>query len=68
MEVDLAPDTIAAVYAFVRLTNEDVSGGCFPLLPVNSSSGLTLDHVYDFVVVVFVQSGSVAWFTNHDEE
>ncbi len=71
MNIELAQDAIAAIGEFVWFPSpddQDVSGMSQSFLTSDRPFRLALDYVDDLIVIVLVQAGSAAGFSDHDEE
>jgi hypothetical protein len=63
MNVDLVQGTVATVYNLVwfsRASDQRVPSSCFSFLIASRPLRPPLNHVHDLVVIVLVQSGSLA--------
>ena len=71
MNIDLAQRAVAEIDELVRfacLHDQNVSSFGFTLLVTDRPSRAALDDVDDFIVVMFMQPGTVAGIAHHQEE
>jgi len=71
MNIDLAQGAISSVHEFVRFAGTDdehVASRGVPLLIADRPLGAAFDDVYDFVVIVLVESRSPAGIADNQKE